>query len=396
MLAKYPDKIKPLEQEAHGFFFGLPLLLFTNLAIVLLSLYSARLTWGKLILLAWGSSILSLWQLQILHDCLHGSLLPKQPFATEYVGKSSNTNEARLKAITMTCLNNLLHRRKNIESIILKFGSMPCAFGYHLYLKHGHLTHHKNLGDSSLVDLEKLFSSPKMDFEDGDVLFVAHRMKLLGNIGPKIQIFRRNITLSISRLGFDRWREGNAIWNASMFAVSFLSERFLLVLNELIVALSGRNYFFPNKPSAFHDACANYSRWALGVRLGLCTVAHSIRPLIFLILIETLWSIPPHPACAMFITNHGSSESSTSGGGCVPSKSTYSGLWYSILTLNTNYHMEHHDFPSIPLHKLHVLRHIAPEFYQNTNSDSVWSVMRDTFSKPEFYACMDATSMAKV
>lgn len=60
------------------------------------------------------------------------------------------------------------------------------------------------------------------------------------------------------------------------------------------------------------------------------------------------------------------------------------------MTLGTNYHLEHHDFPTIPLHKLEMLRKIAPEFYQKGSSDNVFRIMRKAFAEPEFYACMDA------
>jgi fatty acid desaturase len=91
----------------------------------------------------------------------------------------------------------------------------------------------------------------------------------------------------------------------------------------------------------------------------------------------------------MFVTNHGSTIDDDTGF-CVPSSSTYAGKWYSLLTLGTNYHVEHHDFPTIPLHKLGQLRDIAPEFYRTGSNDNVFKIMRKAFSKPEFYACMDA------
>ena len=91
----------------------------------------------------------------------------------------------------------------------------------------------------------------------------------------------------------------------------------------------------------------------------------------------------------MFVTNHGSSTDNGTGK-CIPSSSTYAGRWYSLLTLGTNYHLEHHDFPTIPLHKLGMLRKIAPEFYQKGSSDNVFRIMRKAFAEPELYACMDA------
>jgi len=60
------------------------------------------------------------------------------------------------------------------------------------------------------------------------------------------------------------------------------------------------------------------------------------------------------------------------------------------MTLGTNYHVEHHDFPTIPLHRLGELRQIAPEFYSTSESDNVFGIMKKTFGKPEFYSCMNA------
>ena len=262
------------------------------------------------------------------------------------------------------------------------------VFGYYLYLKMGHLSHHQNVGDSNKASLAKLFDSDQTEFEDGDVLFVAHRMQLKGDIGPKFQLpFGKTLKMSISKSGFNTWVQGNAVWNAITFAISFMFERFMLVINDAVVALIGRNLFFPNKPDEFHEDCTQYARWATALRSILYLI--SWKCLLFLYLAETLWSIPPHPACAMFVTNHPSSSDS-SDGSCVPSMSTYAGAWYSVFTLGTNYHCEHHDFPTIPLHRLGELREIAPEFYRQGSNDNLWQIMRKAFADPDFYACMDA------
>jgi len=43
------------------------------------------------------------------------------------------------------------------------------------------------------------------------------------------------------------------------------------------------------------------------------------------------------------------------------------------LTFNVGYHVEHHDFPSIPGSRLHMLSKIAPEFYSNLNHHTSWT-----------------------
>jgi len=254
MIEKYDDILK-LEQQTSQWV-GLPLLIAGNLSLIGLSILCGSLPLPAVFGLAlFPGSILSLWQLQILHDCLHGTLLERGP------------------------------QKKLWQERILFWGSMPSVFGYFLYLRYGHLTHHKNVGgDASLL---QLFDSSQTDFEDGDILFVSHRMKLNGEIGPQIPVGQKRITLSISRSGFHFWQANQPILNAIMFASSFLFERYMLCWNDLVVAVTGRNFFFPNKPDTFHQECTKYTRCSIALRLALF-MSSGWKALIFLYLSETL------------------------------------------------------------------------------------------------------------
>eukprot|EP00591_Stephanopyxis_turris_P013537 CAMPEP_0195510460 /NCGR_PEP_ID=MMETSP0794_2-20130614/3099_1 /TAXON_ID=515487 /ORGANISM="Stephanopyxis turris, Strain CCMP 815" /LENGTH=487 /DNA_ID=CAMNT_0040637887 /DNA_START=290 /DNA_END=1753 /DNA_ORIENTATION=+ len=387
MMSKYGTLLSPLERQSSSQNLALPLLVLSNLSLALLSIACGRfLSAPQIVALAvFPGSMLSLWQLQILHDCLHGSLLRKAS-PSDSSNSSSNSSSATIeekKKKSWYALN-----RNSVSKQILFWGSMPSMFGYYLYLNYGHLTHHKNLGDAEKASLAKLFSSNQTNFEDGDVLFVAHRMKLKGGVGP---VMFGGKQMSVSKFGFNLWRDTKFVRNAITFASSFMLERVMLIMNDFVVAVFGRNFFFPNKPLRFHRECALYCRCAVLVRLALFKLGGcGYKSWLFLWLSETLWSVPPHPACAMFVTNHGSSSSGKGENDCVPSSSTYAGKWYSVFTLGTNYHVEHHDFPNIPLNKLGLLRNIAPEYYRQGNSDNVFRIMKNAFSKPDYYACMDA------
>lgn len=395
MIDKYGDKILTLERNSSSQNIGIPLLVITNFSLLSLSLFSGvnDLNIPEILALSiFPGSMLSLWQLQILHDCLHGSLFEKKKKKQEIAKIDSNSKS------NSVFLN--INRRKQLKDDVLFWGSMPSIFGYYLYLKYGHMTHHTNVGDPDRANLAKLFDSDQKNFEDGDVLFVSHRMKLKGDIGPTFQLpffdgtpLPNKITMSISKSGFNQWKTatttqpGNLPWNVMVFASSFLFERFMLLLNDFVVAIAGRNFFFPNKPDSFHEECTEYARCASLVRATLLLIG-GWKSLLFLFLSETLWSIPPHPSSAMFVSNHPSSIDEGTGD-CVPSMSTYAGRWYSLFTLGTNYHCEHHDFPTIPFNKLHELRQIAPEFYRTGSDDDIIEVMKSSFTDPDFYACMD-------
>ena len=146
MLSKYGDEITPLERDSSSHTLALSLLLLSNVSLFGLSILSGKLPIHQVAILAFfPGSIFSLWTLQILHDLLHGSLLQKRQ--QTFLG-------GRIK-------------RKKLQDWLLFVGSMPSAFGYYLYLKYGHLTHHKSLGDAEKGSLKQLFESDQKDFEDG-------------------------------------------------------------------------------------------------------------------------------------------------------------------------------------------------------------------------------------
>ena len=315
---------------------------------------------------------LSLWQFALLHDVKHG------------------TAE--------------LPRGVRINDVVF-WGSLPSLFGYYLYLRWGHLSHHANFGERRIAEL---FDSEQDKFEDGDVMFVAHRQLLLGDERSERPGFFGGeqvggLGLSISRTIY-AWlwsgREGWAWYNAMVYAVGMAYERAALVVGGgWVPALAGRNFFFPNKPQAFHSDCAAYARASAALQLLLVGLAGP-GALWWLFWAEVGWQLPIHPASAMFVSNHpslaakGGLPAKGGVGGCQPTASIYWGgqacnyptptprtpnpeprtptpnpnpnpnpntnpspspnpnpnpsQAYDWLCCFSNYHTEHHDFPDVP------------------------------------------------
>lgn len=58
---------------------------------------------------------------------------------------------------------------------------------------------------------------------------------------------------------------------------------------------------------------------------------------------------------------------------------------------NTNFHVEHHDFPNVPILAVPKLRRIAPEFYSEqcvSSGGGIWSTLVEAFRSPSWYSCM--------
>ncbi len=83
------------------------------------------------------------------------------------------------------------------------------------------------------------------------------------------------------------------------------------------------------------------------------------------LLFSFFFSIGLHPLGARWIQEHYT---------CDPDHETTS--YYgpaNWLTLNVGYHNEHHDFPSVPWHRLPRLRTLAPEFYDRQPAETSWT-----------------------
>lgn len=346
----------------------LPALLVVNAAQFASALAFAHAPPEQLVPLAFAlGGTLSVWQFSCLHDVRHGSAA--LPFG--------------------------LRRDR-----VLFWASMPSAFGYQLYLAQGHMSHHRGLGRHSL---QEVFDSSAVEFEDGDTLFVAHRSLVPGDspsgslpatTSSRPTFIGRGVGglgVSISRTFYALlWSERLGwVYNMFVYASSMAVERLALCFNDKVVAITGYNAFFPNKPDRFHASCAAYAR-VNSLLQAVLLLAAGPGALAWLLVAELAWQIPPHPAAASFLSNH-PSIATDDGATCQPTASVYFGAVWDGLSANINYHTEHHDLPQVPLWRLPRLRALAPEFYEPPYLHGVdvsyTAALRRAFSERAFYAC---------
>lgn len=98
---------------------------------------------------------------------------------------------------------------------------------------------------------------------------------------------------------------------------------------------------------------------------------------VFYLFFSMLFALGLHPLGARWIQEHYTLDDD---------QETYS--YYGKINkigLNIGYHVEHHDFPSIPWNRLPALKKMAPEYYDNLKSHGSWSkLMLDFITKPEY------------
>jgi sphingolipid delta-4 desaturase len=94
------------------------------------------------------------------------------------------------------------------------------------------------------------------------------------------------------------------------------------------------------------------------------------------LLMGTLLGMGIHPTAYHFISEH-----------CVfvEGYETYSYYgWLNAIMYNVGYHNEHHDFPNIPGSRLHLVKKMAPEFYDNLPYHTSWfKVYYDYITRPD-------------
>jgi sphingolipid delta-4 desaturase len=270
------------------------------------------------------------------------------------------------------CCHDIIHtgcgivsaRWKNIVILMLNFPFFtPLTY---IYMCCGHLSHHTNLGTST-PQIEKM--SKSRFWHDVDTVVGAQQFD--SHAGQTLSIMRYylpNVVLLILK----RLR---------------LHAKFDYCFSKSII--TNRIDLYPHKPASFHEPLARIIKITLLVRLTMLYFL-GWQSVIFLYVSDLYVFTGCHPTAATMLTVHTTHMNPTDGS-CQPTTSLYSSKLYGWYNGNVNYHVEHHDFPSIPWRNLPRLKEIAPEFYTNEiySARGVFKTLYECIMEPGVYACSE-------
>ncbi|XP_053213250.1 sphingolipid delta(4)-desaturase DES1-like [Panonychus citri] len=168
----------------------------------------------------------------------------------------------------------------------------------------------------------------------------------------------------------------------SKFEARFFTTTFLKVIWVMLQPFfyTMRPLFVHPKQPTSHEFINLAFQLTFDIIIGLTCGWH----LVFYLILANIISMGLHPVAGHFISEHyimfdrekvkmDETSSVTQNGGkfFIPETCSYYGI-LNYLTFNVGYHVEHHDFPSIPGSKLPLVRQIAPEFYNHLHHHTSW------------------------
>lgn len=241
-----------------------------------------------------------------------------------------------------------------------------------------HQSHHTKLGTLPLLEARQRAKQARQT--DGD-LGIASRL-----FSPPARKYR----LVLDREGRTIPRQSELSHQAISLFVHALAPLALLGYVVAAIRADAERVQPKLRNSLVAQAAASLAGYALVTELSLAR--DSPAPLALFLLSSFVWLSPLNPNW-IWTCPHLSKEGTEQ-----PTVSFYTpdnglGALLDLYMGYENYHVEHHDFPEMPMYLLPQLRRIAPEYYDSLRQMPVleWSTWRDAATGDFFYACQDAT-----
>ena len=211
--------------------------------------------------------------------------------------------------------HNLVFKSIAANRIVLLICNIPHIFPSSMMFRYYHILHH--------IELNQAYKDPDVPFE--------WEARFIGNSPLR-----------------------KSIWLAFFFIVQFL-----------------RTLFYTYRIPKGNELPWITANWVVNLTCtGALLTYFGWKPLAFLV-VSSIASIGLHPLGARWIQEHYPTQ---------PFQATYS--YYGIanrFAFAIGYHVEHHDFPSVPWNKLHVLKAMAPEYYDTLFAYTSYSELLKDF-----------------
>lgn len=308
--------------------------LFYPILHFLLALVSAQVGWWSVLLLAWiPGAYLVFAKFNHLHEMSHGLIFGK------------------MKTVYM--------------DLIMRWIALPDVTGtLYYYYRYHHLAHHKRLGKDTLQDaLDNRYQRGV----DLDLVLFAGKIKSQKN--------RDGENTYVPEQGLFR------VFFAGILPLLFLVSRTMTLPRNLYwVLLSYLGIDNGTRSRAMLSSYAIQNVLWVTIVAGLTLYTSSWKPLAYLSLSQLfyngfLW----HPYLTFWLGIHKTGE------GGEPTQSIY-GSFMVLITQKMSLHVEHHDFPQVPIRKLPLITKMLPDYYRGIprTQGGYFQIMRDYYSTQQW------------
>lgn len=158
-------------------------------------------------------------------------------------------------------------------------------------------------------------------------------------------------------------------FEARLVGNSSVRKSLWLLFFFLVQAL--RTTFYTHRIPKGMDVAWFAINWAVNLSVnGAIAYFFGWKPLLYLVL-SSIFCIGLHPLGARWIQEHYPTQ---------PFQATYSYYgWVNRVAFAIGYHVEHHDFPSVPWNKLATVKAVAPEYYDTLFAYTSYSELLKDF-----------------
>ena len=240
-----------------------------------------------------------------------------------------------------------------LKNFMLGLGTLPSftLMNFILY-RWGHLTHHANLGSQSVAQAKDIFGEEQPDIE---LLMAQYYYEIVFEKDGKP---RRLVSERVI---------GNPVLKLVYFISIPVQSMLLSMLMQPVIIAAFVKSFFGNKTRFYKERAASLTLQLLnmyGMLAGFYIVA-GYKALVYLFFAELfLRGFLFYPSASFFMTGHKSFGNEKK----FQPTCNVKGWVNTLVSVNSNLHVEHHDFPDCPRRYLPVYEKVAPEFYKTLHS----------------------------